>query len=405
MVVKAGNKQTEAGVIPRNWDVMSLGKFLALQRGHDLNENQRRPGNIPVMGSAGQNGFHDTAIAKGPGVVIGRSGASFGQAHYCKNDYWPHNTAIYVTDFRGNDPCFSYYFLKSMDFRRYNSGGAQQSLNRNFINPIIVAIPHTPEQRAIATALSDADAHISSLEQVIAKKRDLEQAAIQELLTGKRRLPGFYNDKGHKLTDIGKIPEDWNTSKIKDLAKSITVGFVGSMAPLFEKEGVPLLRGQNILPNLLDLTNLKYISRETHRQWIKSSLYPGDVVLVRVGYPGTACVIPKNLGELNAASLVIVRPNHHLLNSNFLCYLLNSPWGKRQIQERLVGGAQQVVNTSTTAELIIPQPPLPEQAAVVTVLTNMDAELATLEQKRDKTKAIKQGMMQELLTGRIRLMS
>jgi type I restriction enzyme, S subunit len=84
-------------------------------------------------GSAGQNGFHDTAIAKGPGVVLGRSGASFGKAHYCEQDFWPHNTALYVTDFRGNDPLFVFYFLSAIDFSRHNSGGAQQSLNRNFM--------------------------------------------------------------------------------------------------------------------------------------------------------------------------------------------------------------------------------------------------------------------------------
>jgi len=83
------------------WLQTTLGNFVSLQRGHDLTESERRPGSIPVMGSAGQNGFHDTALAKGPGLVIGRSGASFGTVHYCSLDYWPHNTALYVTDFKG----------------------------------------------------------------------------------------------------------------------------------------------------------------------------------------------------------------------------------------------------------------------------------------------------------------
>jgi len=95
---------------------VKLGNFIALQRGHDLTWRDRRDGDVPVMGSAGQNGFHDTAIAKGPGVVLGRSGASFGQAHYCERDFWPHNTALYVTDFRGNHPLFVFYFLSSIDF-------------------------------------------------------------------------------------------------------------------------------------------------------------------------------------------------------------------------------------------------------------------------------------------------
>ncbi len=105
---------------PNGWELKTLGGIIALQRGHDLTARQRHEGTIPVMGSAGQNGFHDTALARGPGVVLGRSGASFGQAHYCEADFWPHNTALYVTDFRGNHPLFVYYLLNSIDFSRHN---------------------------------------------------------------------------------------------------------------------------------------------------------------------------------------------------------------------------------------------------------------------------------------------
>jgi len=141
------------------------------------------------------------------------------------------------------------------------------------------------------------------------------------------------------------------------------------MSSLFVDEGVPLLRGQNIHPYRLNLTNLKYISADTHRKWKKSALQPGDVAIVRVGYPGTACVIPRGIGELNAASLVIVRPNPQLLDSNFLCYVLNSPWGKAQIQGRLVGAAQQVFNTHTASELEIPIPPLHTQQRIASILS------------------------------------
>lgn len=78
-----------------NWRKTTLGEFVSLQRGHDLTDPERKIGSVPVMGSAGQNGFHDTALAKGPGVVIGRSGASFGQVHYTAQAYWPHNTCLY----------------------------------------------------------------------------------------------------------------------------------------------------------------------------------------------------------------------------------------------------------------------------------------------------------------------
>jgi type I restriction enzyme S subunit len=139
------------------WRKGTLGDFVALQRGHDLTGSERQPGSVPVMGSAGQNGFHDKALAPGPGVVIGRSGASFGKVHYCPEDYWPHNTVLYVTDFKGNDPRFAYYSLSAIDFSHYNSGSAQPSLNRNYIYSIPLSLPEPIEQQAIACILGALD--------------------------------------------------------------------------------------------------------------------------------------------------------------------------------------------------------------------------------------------------------
>src|SRR5665811_1288057 len=115
------------------WAARTLGGFVRLQRGHDLTASEQRPGAVPVMGSAGPNGTHCEAKAPGPGVVIGRSGASMGRVHLSDVAYWPHNTCLYVTDFLGNNPRFAYYLLQTLDLAAYNSGSAQPSLNRNLI--------------------------------------------------------------------------------------------------------------------------------------------------------------------------------------------------------------------------------------------------------------------------------
>ena len=161
------------------WRDTTLGDFVALQRGHDLTESQRRVGRVPVMGSAGQNGFHDTALAKGPGIVIGRSGASFGQVHFSKEDFWPHNTGLYVTDFKGNDPLFAFYFLKALDFDRFNSGRAQPSLNRNFIYPIPIRVPKPAEQKAIAAVLGALDDKIELNRRMNATLEAMARALFQ----------------------------------------------------------------------------------------------------------------------------------------------------------------------------------------------------------------------------------
>ena len=140
-----------------SWKEMPLGDFLTLQRGHDLPDSRRHTGQVPILGSFGVTGWHDEAKAPGPGVTVGRSGASFGVVSYSAVEYWPLNTALYVIDFHGNDERFAYYFLKQFDFRSYNSGSAQPSLNRNFVHPVPVEVPSLPEQRAIPNILGTLD--------------------------------------------------------------------------------------------------------------------------------------------------------------------------------------------------------------------------------------------------------
>ena len=168
------------------------------------------------------------------------------------------------------------------------------------------------------------------------------------------------------------LTQRWLFASIEDASTYVTVGYVGPQSKLFVDEGVPLLRGQNIKPFRLDLTNLKHVPEDVHRRWKKSSLQPGDVVIVRVGYPGVACVIPPGLGELNAASLVIVRPDPTILHPQYLAMVLNSPWGKERVQELLVGSAQQVLNTQSVAQLQIPLPPVSSQHAAVCVFAAID---------------------------------
>lgn len=143
-----------------DWVKKTVGEFITLQRGYDLTDAERRLGNIPVMGAAGQNGFHDVARASAPGVVLGRSGGSYGEVHLAKKDFWPHNTSMFVTDFKGNDPYFAYYFLKNLDLKSLNSGSAQPSLNRNYVYPVKIRVPSTALQCKIAAILSALDAKI-----------------------------------------------------------------------------------------------------------------------------------------------------------------------------------------------------------------------------------------------------
>ena len=144
------------------WTALPLVRAIQLQRGHDLPSSRREEGKVPIIGSFGITGFHSEAKYAGPGVAIGRSGASIGGATYCPGDYWPLNTCLFVADFKGNDPRWVYYLLDSIDFTAFNSGSAQPSLNRNYLADIPVAVPPIEEQRAIAATLGALDDRIES---------------------------------------------------------------------------------------------------------------------------------------------------------------------------------------------------------------------------------------------------
>ncbi len=145
-----------------SWKECKLGDVAFFQRGHDLPKTQMNDGLIPVAGSNGVIGFHDKSTTKAPGITIGRSG-NIGTPKFYNQDFWAHNTVLYVKDFKGNDEKFVFYFLNTMDLSGFNSGSAVPTLNRNHIHEIDVTIPPLEEQKAITEILSSLDDKIDLL--------------------------------------------------------------------------------------------------------------------------------------------------------------------------------------------------------------------------------------------------
>lgn len=218
------------------WKELSLGEFVRLQRGHDLTASEQRPGNVPVMGSAGPNGSHSEALAKGPGVVIGRSGASIGRVHYSTVDYWPHNTCLYVTDFLGNLPPFAYYLLRTLDLAGYNSGSAQPSLNRNYIYGLRLQVPPPADQAQIVTVLQSLDDRIDLLRQTNSTLESIAQALFKSWFIdfdpvrakAEGREPEGMDAATAALfpaefeeSELGAIPKGWAVQPVGDLVEAV----------------------------------------------------------------------------------------------------------------------------------------------------------------------------------------
>lgn len=169
------------------WVVKRLADVAPLQRGFDLPTTELRNGEFPVVYSNGILNYHAEYKAKGPGVVTGRSG-TIGRVTFVDKNYWPHNTSLWVTDFKGNDPKFIYYLYTYINFERFGTGSGVPTLNRNDVHAYSIHVPTLSEQTAIAQILADMDAEIAALVQKREKTVALKQGMMQALLTGQVRL-------------------------------------------------------------------------------------------------------------------------------------------------------------------------------------------------------------------------
>ncbi|MBK8039634.1 MAG: transposase [Verrucomicrobiaceae bacterium] len=169
-------------------------------------------------------------------------------------------------------------------------------------------------------------------------------------------------------------------TKLKDVCDRITVGYVGPMADEYTPEGITFLRSQNITPFRLNLEDVKFIPAAFYAKIKKSALKPGDVAVVRTGYPGTACVIPESLPDSNCADLVVITPSKEL-NSFYLAAIFNSAWGMASVRGNLVGVAQQHFNVGAAKEMEVTLPPRAEQDRIAGILSAYD-ELMENSQRR-----------------------
>jgi type I restriction enzyme S subunit len=195
------------------WEIKPLTDFIWFQRGFDLPKEKFMNGEYPVVGSTSILGYHAEAKVKAPGIVTGRSG-TIGQFQFLKNDFWPHNTSLWVKEFYGNDEKFAFYLLHTLDFISLNGGGAVPSLNRNFLSSINVKIPPLPTQRRIAGILSAYDDLIENNLKRIKLLEEKAQLHYKEMMQVSAkwetvRLEEFVTVvKGRKPANVLERPEE-----------------------------------------------------------------------------------------------------------------------------------------------------------------------------------------------------
>ena len=278
--------------------------------------------------------------------------------------------------------------------------GAKAGMSLLTVQKVQVALPSYPEQCAIAAALSDVDALIKSLDQLIAKKHGLKHAVMQQLLTGKKRLPGFRGE--------------WEAKTLEDLF-TFSGGYSASRDQLSSRGHCYLHYGdihkstKNFIDVQAEYHDIPKLDIPLKRISSKSLLDDGDVVFVDASEDdeGTSrhiTVVNKDRRPYIAGlHTIVAKSKKDELAHEYRRYCFQTAAIRQQFLFYAVGTKVSGISKTNIAKLALPVPSLSEQTAIANVLTDMDAEIAALEARRDKTRALKQGMMQELLTGRTRL--
>lgn len=415
--MKPGFKQTEVGVIPQEWETKSLGTVLSKGRLGGNYANQDAEAELPLMKMGNlARGHIDLSKVQfiTPGVrpelshrlvygdvlfntrntldLVGKVAIwrdelpvayynsnlmrlEFDPTHVCSNEYanYALNTEEAVSRLRalatGTTSVAAIYTRDLMKLQ--------------------ILVPPYPEQRAIATALSDVDGLLGGLDRLIAKKRDLKQAAMQQLLTGQTRMPGFHGEwEARAAREIGVFrggngfPLEAQNAKVGDY-------------PFFK------VSDMNNEGNETFMTTANHWISEHTRKRLGANAFPANaIVFAKVG----AAIFlerKKILGhpsciDNNMAAFVV---DENCVDVRFVHTLLLS----KKLGSLVATTALPALNGKQLGDMTLILPPLPEQTAIAEVLTEMDAELAALQRRREKTRALKQAMMQELLTGRTRL--
>lgn len=417
--MKHGDKLSEVGTIPNEWEFKQLleiaqvktGPFGTLLRASEYSGSDGVP--LISVGEIGMGKFKvsvDTPlvpdvvlrrlpqyILRAGDIVFGRKGAVDRSVLVTEKEtgWFLGSDGIAITPARENFPQYLAFQFQRYEIRSWllqNAiGTTMASLNQSIIGKIKIPLAPLNEQRTIASALSDVDALLAALDRLIAKKRDLKQAAMQQLLTGQTRLPGF---KG-----------EWTETQLgKCLSSSPKYGINAAAVSYSDK-----------LPTYIRITDISEHGRFQPQPKVSvqangSSQYflqEGDIVFARTGASvGKSYLYDPKDGELVFAGFLIkVCANRKILLPEFLAAYVTSKKYWDWVSLMSMRSGQPGINGNEYSRFPILLPSLEEQKAIAAIMANMDSELLALEQRLAKTRALKQGMMQELLTGRIRLVT
>ena len=331
-----------------------LGEVMTLKRGHDLPERLRKAGDIPIVSSSGITGFHNESKADAPGVVTGRYG-TLGEVYFVDEPYWPLNTALYVIDFKGNDPRFVGYFLRSV-LRNYRSDkAAVPGVDRNVLHAMDVKAPDPQTQRRIASILSAYDDLIENNRRRIALLEEAAGQLYKEWFV-RFRFPGHEH-----VPIVDGVPEGWTLEPLGNLTTKLGSGATPrGGAGAYKTSGITLIRSLNVYDYSFHDEGLVFIDDDQARKLSNVVVEPMDVLLNITGASVARCCLvpPRHLPARVNQHVMILRADPEKCGPNFLLHSINSYQRKEKLLSiaRSGGATREALTKDTMAgfEILMP---------------------------------------------------
>lgn len=272
----------------------------------------------------------------------------------------------------------------------YITGIKVSSVSKKSLNETEITIPdNIAEQNEIIKVFSSIDEHIRNLSLLLQKKIDIRDGALEDFITQRTRLSGY--------------SDEWKEDSLGNLSLRVIVGLATSVTKYYRDNGVPILRNLNIKENYLDDEDVLYLDPDFANSQTSKQIHTGDVITVHTGYVGTSCVVPEKYNNCLTFTTLITTVNTDCLVPDYLARYLNSGVGMNAVQEVTTQGGRQNLNTNDFVKVKVLYPSVDEQKEICSILKSMDDEIEILEAERNKIMQIREGAMDDLFTGRVRL--
>jgi type I restriction enzyme, S subunit len=373
------------------WRMGQLQDLVFFQRGFDITQAQQRPGQYPVISSSGVTSYHDECMVQGPGVIIGRKG-TLGSIHYCEGDYWPHDTTLWSKDLRGNNPKFVYLYLHTVDFKRFDVGNSNPTLNRNHIHDLPARIPPPKVQERIANILGAYDDLIENNRRRMALLEEAARQLYREWFV-RLRFPG------HEHTRITNgVPEAWEKIHLSD-AVDTQYGYTETATD--EPVGPKFLRGTDINKSpFIDWSTVPHCPIDETLQR-KYQLRVGDIVIIRMADPGKVAIVERDIDAVFASYLIRLLPTDPRLRPYYLFYVLSDDAYQGFISGVSTGSTRKTASAPLLVDFHLLLPPQTLLRAFEDSVRPLRQQITTLLIQNEKLRAARDLLLPRLMSGEI----